>query len=57
VARAAGLIGADWLVELARPLVSISSTTHCEHEIAEWIHERFRAMGLGSVRRLAEVPL
>lgn len=39
------------LVELAHTLVAIPSVTNQEHEIADWIYEHFKSMGLTGVQR------
>jgi acetylornithine deacetylase/succinyl-diaminopimelate desuccinylase-like protein len=41
------------LVELTQTLVAIPSITNREHEIADWVYEQFKAIGLKEVQRLA----
>lgn len=46
------LVDEDRLTELTKTLVSIPSVTNREHEISDWIYEKFRSLGLTDVRRL-----
>ena len=46
------LIDEDHLIELAKTLLSIPSVTNREHEISDWIYEKFKSLGLTDVRRL-----
>ena len=46
------LIDEDHLIELVKTLVSIPSVTNREHEISDWIYQKFKSMGLSDVRRL-----
>ena len=48
----AGQISAARVAELARTLVTIPSVTNHEQQIADWVYERLRAMGLAGVQRL-----
>lgn len=46
------LIDEDHLIELVKTLVSIPSVTNREHEISDWIYQKFKSLGLSDVRRL-----
>jgi len=45
-------IKAERLVELTKTLVSIPSVTGKENEIADWVYEHLKALGLSGVQRL-----
>ena len=46
------LVDEDQLIELVKTLVSIPSVTNREHEISDWIYQKFKSLGLSDVRRL-----
>ena len=46
------LVDEDRLTELTKTLVSIPSVTNREHEISDWIYQKFKSLGLSDVRRL-----
>ena len=46
------LIDEDHLIELVKTLVSIPSVTNREHEISDWLYQKFKSLGLSDVRRL-----
>jgi succinyl-diaminopimelate desuccinylase len=46
------LVDENRLTELTKTLVSIPSVTNREHEISDWIYEKFKSLGLSDVRRL-----
>ena len=46
------LVDENRLIELTKTLVSIPSVTNREHEISDWIYEKFKSLWLSDVRRL-----
>ncbi len=46
------LITKERLIDLAKTLVSIRSVTGQEHELADWMYEHFKSLGLSGVQRL-----
>ena len=47
------LVNKDRLIELTKTLVSMRSVTGEEHELADWMYEHFKSLGLSGVQRLA----